>query len=100
MELTKAEIASPTAAFLQGLQKYPAESTPILDKSFEIPFGGKNYDVYLYLARECSGGWFPSFKHGQATVKCIMNCLRTVAEERCADIKAGYPEVSISSKRK
>ncbi|KAG4444010.1 hypothetical protein IFR05_000470 [Cadophora sp. M221] len=55
---------------------------------FPVPFNGKNHEVYLYLARECSGGWFPSFAHGQAAATSIVNCLLDVSDDRCAGLKA------------
>ena len=70
---------------------------PDQQEQFDIPFNGKNHDVYMYLSRECSGSWYPSFKHGQAAVKGIANCLLDVADERYASLKVEYLPFSESS---
>lgn len=69
-------MASTLSLSLQDLDQFP------------VPFNGRNYDVYVYLARECSGGWFPSFAHGQAAAQSIANCLLDVSDDRCAGMKA------------
>ncbi|KAL2073658.1 hypothetical protein VTL71DRAFT_10984 [Oculimacula yallundae] len=72
---------------------FSSSSSSLQQEHFPVPFNGKNlngnnYEVYLYLARECSGGWFPSFAHGQAAAKSIVNCLLDVSDDRCAMLKA------------
>jgi hypothetical protein len=57
---------------------------------FPVPskFKGRNDEIYLYLARECSGGWFPSFIHGQAAARSIVNCLLDASDDRCSSLKS------------
>lgn len=50
----------------------------------------ENRDFYMLLSRECAGGWNPSFKHGQAAVKSIADCVRCVADENHARLKVVY----------